>query len=92
MSWSKITGPSSSGRAVLTQALQDKGFSKDVAQRAIKAIISAWKQTLARHLPVEVPGGWLGVKEVRQRRCIRFGHLVDVPQYKFRVFFRGNKS
>src|SRR5208337_3225654 len=64
---------------MLVKALKPKGFSRRKAERAIKAVLDLWKKALARKEPVQVPTGWLVVREIEPKRVLRLRRLVYIP-------------
>lgn len=79
------TGRSNVSPRMLVKALKPKGFSRRKAERAVKAVLDLWKKALARKEPVQVPTGWLVVREIEPKRMLRLGMVVYIPSKK-RVF------
>lgn len=70
----------------MVRELQAKGYQYATARRAVREIFDQMKQALAEGEAVEVPGlGRLVVSPAKQKRCLRLGKIVDIPQYPFRI-------
>lgn len=70
----------------VVRELQTKGCNYATARRAVRAVFDQMKQALAEGEAVEVPGlGRLVMAPAKQRRCLRLGRIVAIPQYPFRI-------
>jgi hypothetical protein len=56
-------GVGSHGKRKLVNAVMDAGYSFRTANKAVNAVIAAWKQSLAAHQQVELPLGVIKVKK-----------------------------
>ena len=74
-------------RRGLVADLKKIGMGRKKARKAIQAMVDSWSKALARKEPVEIPTGWLIVREIRVRRVYRLGHIVDIPKRnrRFRI-------
>jgi hypothetical protein len=55
-------GEGSHGKRALVQAVMAKGYSKRTGEKAVNAVINAWKRALAAREPVEMPLGRIKVR------------------------------
>jgi hypothetical protein len=56
-------GAGTHGKRKLVNAVMNAGYSFRTSQKAVNAVIAAWKQSLANHQQVELPLGVLKVKK-----------------------------
>ena len=68
-------------RRTLAKELGKLGYPRRLSLKAIGAIVDLWCDALQRKEPVQLPMGWIIVKERRPRRSIGIRNKVaDIPR------------